>query len=109
MKKTQVARDVVQKLYAAENSLDTTIAEMATLLATLVEARQQLGLAAPTGAESIARISEALTALNAARAATVVGHDELKQVYDTLGLRGVAVIVKPGFPPIEAVATRVAA
>lgn len=90
MKKTLVARNIVQRLYAAENAVDGSIAEMSRLMATMVETRQELGLPATLGAEALEKISEALAALNQARAATVAGHHELARVGDELGIPTVA-------------------
>jgi hypothetical protein len=98
VKKTLVARDVVEKLYAAENSIDASLEEVSRLLTAMIQGRQELGLAATVGADAITRIGEAMTALSAARAAAVAGHHELKAVHDALGLRGVATMGKHFIP-----------
>ena len=100
MKKTLLARNVVQKLHTAENALDVSIAEMSRLMAAMVEGRQQLGLPATLGADCFDRIGDALTALNQARAATVAGHHELARLGDELGIPTVAT---PHFPKIVGV------
>jgi len=70
---------------------------MSRLMVVMVETRQQLGLPATLTADCFARIGDALTALNQARAATVAGHHEFARVGDELGILTVAT---PHFPKV---------
>ena len=86
MKKTLVARNVTEKLFAAENAVDASIAEMSRLMTAMIETRRDLGLPATLGAEAFSRVGEALAALQQARAAVVAGHHEMAKVGDKLGI-----------------------
>jgi hypothetical protein len=98
MKKTLVARNVTEKLLAAENAVDASIADMSRLMMAMIETRQDLGLPATLTADSFARIGEALSALHQARAAVVAGHHEMARVGEELGIAPSMNIV--GYPKV---------
>ena len=95
MKKTLVARNVTERLFAAENAVDASIAEMSRLMTAMIETRHDLGLPATLGSEAFARVGEALSALHQARVAVVAGHHEMARVGDALGMPTEAVV---GYP-----------
>lgn len=84
MKKSLIARDLTLKLYAAEHAVDASVTEMSELIAEMLKARRDMGLAACVGAEAVTKAGEALSALLVARNAAVVAHAELKMVQDQL-------------------------
>ena len=69
MKKMLLARNVTEKLFAAEDAVDASIADVSRLMTAMIEARQDLGLPATLGAEAVTRVGEALSALHQPRAA----------------------------------------
>ena len=107
MKKTLVARNVTEKLLAAENAVDASIADMSRLMMAMIETRQDLGLPATLTADAFARVGEALSALHQARAAVVAGHHEMARVGDELGIPTQAYVGVPKvIPPVGRVEER---
>ncbi len=69
---------VIKTLHTAELSLDQTVADYSTLLSTLIQTRQELGVSPCLGATAVAKVTEAVAALGAANRATAQAHEELR-------------------------------
>jgi hypothetical protein len=87
MDKANIAQGVAYKLFATENAVDAAILEASKLMGALIEARQDIGMSAVTGTETVSRLAAALTALTEARAAVVDTHNELAEVKLRVGIR----------------------
>lgn len=87
MEKVFVVQQVTKKLYAAEASLDGALAQAAELMMEIVKSRQELKVAATVDAKASAKLTEAMSALGAARTALVGCHKELDEVRLRLGIR----------------------
>ena len=77
MNQAEVIASVAGDLNATEQALDSTIAQAATLVQSMIGARSALGLSPVSGAVSQAKAIEAMAALAAARDAMVACHEEL--------------------------------
>lgn len=91
MKRADIAREVAQHLFTAEDALDAAIRDFARLTAELMEARSRMGLAATVGTEVISRGAAVQAALALARAEAAAMHAALADVKDGVGLRNVAI------------------
>ncbi len=87
MDKVFVAQGVARKLFATEVAIDTALSEASQLVTEMVQARQQLNASALLGNEAIAKISEAIATLSAARSSVVVAHNELAESQLRMGIR----------------------
>jgi hypothetical protein len=87
MDKTLVAQGVANKLFATEKAVDTAIAEAATLLMGMMQAREELRLSATVGATTSAKVAEAISLLSQARSTMVEAHLELDQLKLRQGIR----------------------
>jgi hypothetical protein len=85
--KVFVAKRVAVKLRTAEHSIDAALVEASEMVAELVRARKQLGLAANVGDAAVAKVTAALTALSEARTSMVAAHAELAEVQLRIGIR----------------------
>jgi len=99
MDKAFIAQGVANKLFATEKSLDKAIADASTLLASMVEARSQLGVAACVGNDAIARVSQTIATLGEARSQVVAAHEDLADVKTRIGIRTKLIGVDPKLPP----------
>lgn len=91
MKRADIAREVAQSLFTAEDALDAAIRDFARLTAELMEARGRMGLAATVGPEVVSRGAAVQAALAQARTEAAAMHAALAQVKDGVGLRTVSV------------------
>ena len=87
MDKVFAAKRVATKLRSAEHSIDAALIEASELVAELLRARTELGLAANVGDAALSKITAAMTALSEARTSMVAGHGELAEVQLRLGIR----------------------
>lgn len=87
MDKTVIAQRVATKLFATENAVDAAILEASQLLASLVEARNEIGVSAVLGQEAFTKVSVALTALTEGRQAMVEAHHAMNEAKLRLGIR----------------------
>ncbi|MBS0408288.1 MAG: hypothetical protein JSR86_00125 [Proteobacteria bacterium] len=87
MEKVFVAQRVATKLFATENAVDAALAEASELMADMLKARKDLGLAATFGDNAAARVVDAISALSAARTAMVAAHNELNESKLRIGVR----------------------
>ncbi len=87
MEKAFVAQRVATKLFASEKAVDSALAEVAGLVADMIQARKDLGLSAVVGEAAQAKLVEAMTALGTARSAVIVAHGQLDETKLRLGIR----------------------
>ena len=89
MDKTEVARGVAERLFAAEHSIDKTFASLAALAAYLPEARAQADLSLKIGAEPMRLVAEAMAQVAAARETLAQAHDKFAVAQRAIGDRTV--------------------
>ncbi len=87
MDKVFVAKRVAAKLRVAEHSIDDALVGATSVVAELLRARKELGLAANVGDAAIAKATAAIAALSEARTAMVAGHAELAEIQQRVGIR----------------------
>ena len=87
MEKVFVAQRVATKLFATENAVDAALAEASELMADMLRARKDLGLAATFGDGAASKLVEAIAALGQARTAMVAAHGELNDAKLRIGVR----------------------
>ena len=87
MEKAFVAQRVATRLFATEKAVDSALAEVAGLVADMIQARKDLGLSAVVGEAAQAKLVEAMTALGSARSAVIVAHGELEETKLRIGIR----------------------
>ena len=109
MDKQILMQGVATKLFAAESTIDSAIADTAALLSEMVEARKAARVSSTVDAKANAKVIEAMSALSAARTAMVEAHAEMNEVKLRLGVRtkmigGYDKTVKTGLDTNEQVA-----
>lgn len=87
MDKQLLMQGVANKLFTAENTIDSAIADTAGLLSEMVEARKAARVSSTVDAKATAKVVEAMAALSAARTAMVEAHQEMNEVKLRLGVR----------------------
>ncbi|MET3667013.1 hypothetical protein [Caulobacter sp. 1776] len=87
MEKVFVAKRVTNKLYATEAAVDAATAQVAEMMAELVQARKDLNLAATFGHGVSVKVADAMQALIVARTAIVEAHTQLDESRLRLGIR----------------------
>lgn len=85
--KVEVAQGVLEQLYAAEAAIDAAMVEAARLTQTMIEARQELGLAATVGAGALSKVTASMSEMGQARAEMVEAHNELNELRLRMGMR----------------------
>jgi len=105
MDKVFVAQRINTKLQATEKSIDTAMTEAAELLTTLIEARRELNISTVVGDKELANLTQALTALDAARHATVDLHHGLGKMAKAMRIPVRMDFVKPTGEQEEATVT----
>lgn len=85
--KVFVAKRVAAKLRRAEHSIDAALVEASEMVAEMVRARKELGLAANVGDAAIAKATAAMAALSEARTSMVAAHADLAEVQLRIGIR----------------------
>ena len=95
--KTETAKALVQQLYTTEAALDAALLESNRLMASMIEARQELALPATFGAEAVARVAATVGEISEARTELVAAHKELDELRLRLNLRStmLGVLDKP--------------
>ena len=78
---------VANKIWAAEKSIDTAMADAAALMAGISQAREELGLSAIVASGATNKVAEAIATLATARAAVVEAHKELDETKLRIGVR----------------------
>jgi hypothetical protein len=87
VERIELMQGVADKLFAAESTIDSAIADAAVLLSGMVEARKAARVSSTVDAQAHAKVVEAMVALNAARTAMVEAHAEMNEVKLRLGVR----------------------
>lgn len=87
MDKVFAAKRVHTKLRSAEHSIDSALVDASELVAEMVRARKEMGLAANVGDAAFAKLTAAMSALSEARTSMVAAHAELAEVQQRLGIR----------------------
>ena len=87
MEKIFVVKKVAEQLWAAENAIDSAIADTARLMGGLVEARQDLQVSHIVTDAATGRIAESMAALAQARTAMVDAHHALYEAKLRIGVR----------------------
>ena len=108
MDKVFVAQRINTNLQATEKSIDTAMMEAAALLTTLIEARRDLKVSTVVGDKEMAALTQALTALDAARHATVDLHNGLAKIAKAMHVPVKMDVVKPQGEVEDRVTMRVA-
>lgn len=91
MDKVQIAQGVADRLFATEAAVDQAMAEASLLVAEMLQARRTLKAAPASGDLAIAKISDAISTLAAARNAVVEAHGALNETKLRLGIRATMV------------------
>lgn len=71
---------IARQLLTTEHAVDTALAEMFRLGARMIEGRKDAHLAAAVGQDSLTELVSGMSALNAARLATIAVHGGLLEV-----------------------------
>ena len=87
MDKHILMQGVANKLWTAEATIDSALADTAALLTEMVEARKAARVSSTVDAVAHAKVVEAMAALSAARTAMVDAHNEMNEVKLRLGVR----------------------
>ena len=85
MTKTEVIASVASDLNATEQAVDEAIVRATPLVQSLIGARTALGISPVVGADSQAKVLEAIACLSTARQAMVVCHAELAKDHRRMG------------------------
>jgi len=85
--KVFVAKRVATRLRGAEHSVDAALVEASEMIAELLRARKELGLAANVGDTAVSKMTAAVAALSEARSAMVAAHADLAEVQLRIGIR----------------------
>ena len=87
MDKALVAQGVANRLFATEKAVDTAMAEAASLMTSLSNARTELHLSAVVGDEATMKVAQAIATLAEARRAIVSAHGDLADLKLRVGIR----------------------
>ena len=104
MKKKQrveAAQMVATNLMPTEDSVDSALAQLATLTISMVNARSHAQLKGPVGHQAFEHISEAISAQFAVRKSVIAAHASLKTTMEEVGLRSYALGDVDDCPPIS--------
>lgn len=84
--KIAAARAIAKALRPSEDTIDTSIATAANLIATIVDARLKAGVAPEIGHDAFMRAAASLAALTEARDQVVACHKQLAVTRDIQGI-----------------------
>jgi len=101
MEKALVAQRVANRLFATEKAVDTAMAEAASLMTTIAEARTDLGLSAVVGNEATAKVAQAIATLAEARRSVVAAHNDLADLKLRVGIRTKLIGVVDKYPDVD--------
>lgn len=95
--KVKIAQTVLSDLHGTEAAIDAALLEANRLMATMIEARQELGLAATVGQGALARVVAGMGELSQARGEIAGAHAELNDLRLRMGMRTsmIGVLDKP--------------
>jgi hypothetical protein len=91
MQKAQAVRQGAAQLKIAENALDKTLCEVATLSHALIQMRMETNLSAVIGQECVEGIANVYKTLASARGEMIALHKSLDAVKTQIGCRTVSV------------------
>ncbi len=104
IKRREVAQEVANRLFAAEEAIDIAIARAAELAGYMPAARVEAGLACEVGQEALEYAAESFSALVRARAQIIASHRELAVNKDQIGLKAYAIggfVFKPEWSEVR--------
>ena len=87
MDKALVAQRVANRLFATEKAVDAAMAEAASLMMSIAEARTDLGLSAVVADTATGKVAEAIATLAEARRSVVAAHANLAETKLRVGIR----------------------
>ena len=87
MEKALVCQRVANRIWATEKAVDAAMAEAASLMMSIAEARVDLGLSAIVADEATQKVAQAIATLADARRAVVAAHANLDQTKLRIGVR----------------------
>ncbi len=87
MEKALVCQRVANRLFATEQAVDTAMAEAASLMTAIAEARADLGLSAIVADDATGKVAQAIATLAEARRAVVAAHGNLAETKLRIGVR----------------------
>ena len=96
------AQNLAERLFAAEQALDTAICKTANLIGYMPIARMNANLSAVLGHDAISEAAETLSAMVGARRRLVATHNRLAETRDQIGLQAMALGSTDMKPPLVA-------
>lgn len=96
------AQNLAERLFAAEQALDTAICKTADLIGYMPIARMNANLSAVVGQDAISEAAETLSAMVGARGRLVATHNRLAETRDQIGLQAMAMGSGDMKPPLVA-------
>ena len=87
MEKALVCQRVANRLFATEQAVDAAMAEAASLMTAIAEARADLGLSAIVADDATSKVAQAIATLAEARRAVVAAHGNLAETKLRIGVR----------------------
>jgi hypothetical protein len=87
MEKIFVVKRVAERLWATEDAVDAALAEGSSLMACVVEARQELKVSHSVADPAVTKLAEALKAMADARHAVIEAHKALEEAKLRIGVR----------------------
>lgn len=87
MEKALVAQRVANRLWATEKAVDAAMAEAASLMMSIAEARAELNLSAVVADDATGKVAQAIATLAEARRAVVAAHGNLAETKLRVGIR----------------------
>jgi hypothetical protein len=99
MEKALVCQRVANRLWATEAAVDAALAEAATLMTTIADARTEMGLSAVVAQDATGKVAQAIATLAEARRAVVDAHNSLAETKLRIGVRTKLIGVTDKPPP----------
>jgi hypothetical protein len=87
MEKALVCQRVANRLFATEKAVDAAMAEAASLMMSIADARADLGLSAIVADGATSKVAEAIATLADARRAVIAAHANLEETKLRIGVR----------------------
>lgn len=85
--KAFVAQRVAQKVWTAEDAVDTAMVQAAELMTAIMAARQELKVSAEVTDKATTELAAAISALGQARTSLIAAHGELAEAKLRVGIR----------------------
>ena len=103
MEKALVVQRVANRLFATEKAVDAAMAEAASLMMSIAEARSELGLSAVVADDATGKVAQAIATLAEARRSVVAAHANLAETKLRIGVRTklIGISDKPPLPTVE--------